>query len=264
MARNAIKSDFRSSKMAAGSHFVKEKSCVLIWNGEKCDRKWFSVIQNGRRQPFYKKKSCVLIWNGEKCHRKWFSVIQNGKNWVLIWNGEKCDRTWFSVISKMDAGSHFNKKKSCLLIWNGEKCHRKWFSAGNHFVNKWSEMARNAIGHPKWPPTAILWEQNQSCVLLWNGDKCDWNLFSVIQNGGGGASQWPFGEYTPCKPFGDIHSICPWANSGGVRGIPVQRSCLFLIFRSLFSLQIISRSLFWEHSPFTVLSNNYSLFTVLR
>ena len=51
---------------------------------------------------------------------------------------------------------------------------------------------------------------------------------------------------------------------GGVRGIPVQRSCLFLIFRSLFSLQIISRSLFWEHSPFTVLSNNYSLFTVLR
>ena len=51
---------------------------------------------------------------------------------------------------------------------------------------------------------------------------------------------------------------------GGVRGIPVQRSCLLLIFRSLFSLQIISRSLFWEHSPFTVLSNNYSLFTVLR
>ena len=51
---------------------------------------------------------------------------------------------------------------------------------------------------------------------------------------------------------------------GGVRGIPVQRSCIFLIYRSLFSLQIISRSLFWEHSPFTVLSNNYSLFTVLR
>ena len=37
MARNAIESDFRSSKMAAGSHFVNKKSCVLIWNGEKCD-----------------------------------------------------------------------------------------------------------------------------------------------------------------------------------------------------------------------------------
>ena len=51
MARNAIESDFRSSKMAAGSHFVnKNQSCVLIWNGEKCDRKWFSVFQNGCRQ----------------------------------------------------------------------------------------------------------------------------------------------------------------------------------------------------------------------
>ena len=57
MARNAIESDFRSSKMAAGSHFVKKiKSCILIWNGEKCDQKWFSVIQNGRWQPFCKKK----------------------------------------------------------------------------------------------------------------------------------------------------------------------------------------------------------------
>ena len=58
-------------------------------------------------------------------------------------------------------------------------------------------------------------------------------------------------------------SLCTGVG-GGVRGIPVQRYCLFLVFRSLFSLQIISRSLFWEHSPFTVLSNNYSLFTVLR
>ena len=31
MATNVIKSDFRSSKMAAGSHFVKKnQSCVLI------------------------------------------------------------------------------------------------------------------------------------------------------------------------------------------------------------------------------------------
>ena len=52
MARNAIESDFRSSKMAAGSHLVNKKSCVFIWICEKCDRKWFSVIQNGRRQPF--------------------------------------------------------------------------------------------------------------------------------------------------------------------------------------------------------------------
>ena len=50
MARNAIERDFRPSRMVAGGHFEnsKNKSCILIWNGEKCDQKWFSVIQNGR------------------------------------------------------------------------------------------------------------------------------------------------------------------------------------------------------------------------
>ena len=124
MARNVIKSDFQSSKMAAGGHFgennskikvvywsemvrdaiesdfrsskiqngrrghlweksQKYKSTALIRNSEKCDQKWFSVIQNGRRQPFCEKnvqtnKSCVLIWNGEKCDRNWISIIQYG------------------------------------------------------------------------------------------------------------------------------------------------------------------------------------------
>ena len=61
MVKNAIKSDFRSSKMAAGGHFVqkfqKKESCVLIWNGEKCDQMWFSVIQNGCWWPFSEKNS---------------------------------------------------------------------------------------------------------------------------------------------------------------------------------------------------------------
>ena len=37
---------------------------VLISNGEKCDKKWFSVIQNGRREPFCekkKKKLCIYL-----------------------------------------------------------------------------------------------------------------------------------------------------------------------------------------------------------
>ena len=72
MARNAIERDFQSSKMAAAAILWKKivvywsematnaikkdqkykKKWVFIWNGEKCDRKWFSVIQNGGRQPF--------------------------------------------------------------------------------------------------------------------------------------------------------------------------------------------------------------------
>ena len=59
MARNATESDFRTSKMAAGSHFLKEitkiKIVVLIWNGKKCDTKWFLDIQNGYRRPFLRK-----------------------------------------------------------------------------------------------------------------------------------------------------------------------------------------------------------------
>ena len=270
------KSDLRSSKMAAGSHFVKKnQSCVFIWNGEQCDQKWFSVIQNGRWQPFCEQKSRVLIWNGEKCDRKWFSVIQNGrrksfcrkksklrsdlkwpemwsksskmaagshfvnkiqkKSCVLIWNGEKCDQSDFRS-SKMAAGSNFVKKKSCVLILNGEKCDQKWFSV---------------IQNGRWQPFC----DNKSCVLIWNDEKYDESDFCeqnkklsidlkwremrlVIQNGrrypfcekklrialkwrevrskfifghpkwGGGGSQWP-----ACKPFGDIHSICPWANT---------------------------------------------------
>ena len=152
MARNAFERDFRSTKMAASSHFVKKKlSCVLIWNGEKCDQKWFSVIQNGRWQPFCEQKSCVLIWNGEKCDQK---VIFDHPKWppaAILW------------------------KKSCVLIWNGEKCDRKRFSAIRNgrwqpfceqikkklrFDLKWREMRSKVIfSHPKWPTAAILWKR---------------------------------------------------------------------------------------------------------
>ena len=54
MARNAVESDFRSSKMAAGGHFVKKNQ-----KNEKLriDMKWreISVIQNGRPVHLVKK-----------------------------------------------------------------------------------------------------------------------------------------------------------------------------------------------------------------
>ena len=33
----------------------KKKNSISIWNGQKCDRKWISDIQYGRRQPFCQK-----------------------------------------------------------------------------------------------------------------------------------------------------------------------------------------------------------------
>ena len=116
--------------LPGGTAELKSKSCVLIWNGEKCDRKWFSVIQNGRRQPFCEKIKVVY----------WSEMERNAI--------ESDFRS-----SKMAAGSHFVEKM------------------------KWREMwSKFIFGLPKW--------------------------------GGGGASQWP-----ACKTFGDIHSICHWANT---------------------------------------------------
>ena len=82
MARNAIKSDFRSSKMNAGGYFVKtfkKKLCI--------DPKWREMRSNiifgypkmaaGGNFAGQKYKSCVLIRNSEIVDRNWFSVIQN-------------------------------------------------------------------------------------------------------------------------------------------------------------------------------------------
>ena len=92
--------------------------------------------------------------------------------------------------SKMAAGSHFVKKKLCIDL-------------------KWREMWSKVIcGHPKWPPADILWKKSKLRIDL-KGRELRSKVIFVIQNwGGGGASQWP-----ACKPFGDIHSICPWANT---------------------------------------------------
>ena len=65
MARNAFESDFRSSKMAAGSHIVKKISKLCI------DLKWREMrskvifchpeMADGSHFMKKKKKSCVLI-----------------------------------------------------------------------------------------------------------------------------------------------------------------------------------------------------------
>ena len=89
MARNAIQSDFQTSKMAAG----KNK-----WNGQNCDQKWISEIQYGRS-----------IWNGQKCDRKWISDIQNGWRQPFCQQSQKflklhIDLKWPEIRSKVIFG----------------------------------------------------------------------------------------------------------------------------------------------------------------
>ena len=139
-----------------------QKSCVLIWNGEKllkitfdrisrhfrsirnvflnsqngCRRpfwmienrirKRFSIIQNGRRQPFceFKKTLCIdLKWREMRS-----KVIFSNPKW---WN--KKVASW-SEMARYAIKSNFRSSK---------------LAAGSHFVKKkvayWSEMVRNAI-----------------------------------------------------------------------------------------------------------------------
>ena len=170
MARNVIESDLRSSKMAAGSHFVKKK--VAYWskmarNAIEGDFQSSNMprsnFQNGRQQPFWKKnqkkKSCT---------------------------------------SKMAAGSRFVKKKIKVAYWSEMRSkvifgHPKWPLVAILKEKNLNEMARNAIESdfrsskmaqtwlPKWPPATIF--KKESCVWIWNGEKCDQKWFSVIQNG---------------------------------------------------------------------------------
>ena len=130
MTRNANENEFRTSKMAAGGHFVKKnESCVFIWNDKKCKRKWISDIQNGRRRPFSEKnESCVLIWNVQKCKQKLISDIQNG-----------CRRP-------------FSAKKMKVAFWS-------------EMVRNANKMN---FRHPKWPPAAILrkeWKYHFSTIF---------------------------------------------------------------------------------------------------
>ena len=73
MARNAVQTDFQTSKMAAG-----KKNSVSIWNVQNCDRKWISEIQNDRS-----------IWNGQKCDQKWILDIENGRRQPFCQNLKK-------------------------------------------------------------------------------------------------------------------------------------------------------------------------------
>ena len=78
MARNAIESDFRSSKMAAGSHFVKKKE-VAHWsemaiNAIESDFRSSKMAAGGHFVKTFKKK--IVYWS--ETSRKWSSVIQNG------------------------------------------------------------------------------------------------------------------------------------------------------------------------------------------
>ena len=113
MARNAIESDFLTSKMAA-----EKKNSVSIWNGHRIViESEFRTSKNGRLKK--KMKWPELLSKMNFRHPKW-----------------PIDLKWPEMRSKVNFGhpksasDHFVKKskKSFILNWNGQKCHRKCIS----------------------------------------------------------------------------------------------------------------------------------------
>ena len=203
MARNAIESAFRSSKMAAGSHFVK-KIKVAYWSemARNAIKSAFRSSKMAAGSHFVNKnKSCILIWNGAKCELK---VIFGHPKWppaAILWKKIK-----LRIYLK------WREMRSKVIF-----CHPKWPPAAILWKKnrsklridlKWREMRSKVIfGHQKWPPAAILWLNIK--VAYWS-EMATNAIESYFWSSkmGGGASQW-----LACKPFGDIHSICPWANT---------------------------------------------------
>ena len=168
--------EIRSSKMAQiglpkcppAAIFEKKRRCVLIWNGEKCIRKWFS--SHPKWSP------AAILWNLKK---KRFFVIQNGRWQPFLWKKSKLriDLKWREMWSKVIFGHP--KWPPAAILWTNLKKKLR-------IDLKWREMRSKVIlRHSKWPPAAILWKK-KSCVLTWNGEKCDRKGFLVIQNGRAG------------------------------------------------------------------------------
>ena len=117
MTKNAIESEFRTSKMVAGSHFVKKfKKFKKFRIDLKC------------------RNASKAIFGYPKCPPK---------NTKILHRSEMARNTIESDfrISKMAAGGHFvkNLKKKFLIDM------------------KWPEMRSKVnFGHPKWPLAAIL------------------------------------------------------------------------------------------------------------
>ena len=180
MARNAIESEFRTTKMADWSEMVRNAIQVIFghskWPPEKIkkfciDLKWAELWSkvnfgnpNGRS-----------IWNGQKCDRKCISDIQNGRCQPFCQRFQKklklrIDLKWPEMRSKVNFGhpkwptSHILSKiyKKIEVAYRSEMARNaiesdfrtSKMAAGSHFVNNltkkikilyWSKMARNVI-----------------------------------------------------------------------------------------------------------------------
>ena len=136
--------------------------------------------------------SCVLIWNGEKCDQKWFSVIQNGHRKPFCGYKLRIDLKWREMRSKVIFGHP--KWPPAAILWEKKSNLRidlKWREMRSKVI----------FGHPKWPPAAILWEKKSNLRIDLKWREMRSKVIFGHPKWGEGASQWPAcenhsGKYT--------------------------------------------------------------------
>ena len=128
----------------------------MIWNGEKCDQRWFSVIQNGRRQRTKNPKMATGV----------FCETNSKKIKLCI------DLKWREMRSKVIFGhskwppgvilpSKYQKYKSCLFNRNSEKCDQRWFSViQNGCRQPFCENMSKQIKIAYWSEMTSVWHHN--------------------------------------------------------------------------------------------------------
>ena len=183
MARNAIESDFRPSKMSAAGHFVKKFRIYLKWDRNAIESE-FWTSQNGRRQPFCQTFPKILKFR----HPKWpmaaimSKIIKN----KVAYRSEMPRNAMESEFqtSKMGADGHFVKKKILKFRidlkwpeippkvnfgnpkWPTAAILPKEFNKKLRIDFKWPEMRSKVnFGHPEWAPAAILYKNSKTKSL---------------------------------------------------------------------------------------------------
>ena len=143
MDRNEIESDFRTSKMAADSYFVKNKKKIkkyLYWSkmARNVIQNEFRISKMANGSYFVKNFKKNVAYRSEMARNEIKSDFRTSKlKKNICIDGQKCDPNWISDIQ------------------NGR---RQPFCKNKFRIDlKWPEMRPKVIfGYPKWPPAAIL------------------------------------------------------------------------------------------------------------
>ena len=143
---NGQKSDFRTSKMAAGRHFVK--------NAIASEFRTSKMAAEKKEVP-YRSEMRLKVNFG---HPKWPIDLKCPEMRLKVIFGHSTPTA--AILSKKIT----KKTRNSISIWNGQKCDRNDFR----------------------PPVAILWNKLRKIkivVSIWNSKKCEQKWFLDIQNG---------------------------------------------------------------------------------